>query len=202
MSQESASNITYFQGIEMACRTKNQAPEAKEVSPVRKRREMREIMNASPVRGDTGFIQKGIIMRFMIMVKATKESETGIMPSQELLTAMGNYNQQLAEAGVLIAGEGLQPSSKGARVRFSGNQRTVIDGPFAETKELIAGFWIWQVKSKEEAIEWVKRCPNPMPVESEIEIRQIFEPQDFGAEFTPELREQEAKLRMNITKPQ
>ena len=141
-------------------------------------------------------------MRFMIIVKATRESETGIMPSQELLTAMGNYNQQLAEAGVLIAGEGLQPSSKGARVRFSGTQRTVIDGPFAETKELIAGFWIWQVKSKQEAIEWVKRCPNPMPVESEIEIRQIFEPQDFGAEFTPELREQEAKLRMNITKPQ
>ncbi len=141
-------------------------------------------------------------MRFMIIVKATKESETGIMPSQELLTAMGNYNQQLAEAGVLIAGEGLQPSSKGARVRFSGNQRTVIDGPFAETKELIAGFWIWQVKSKEEAIEWVKRCPNPMPVESEIEIRQIFEPADFGAEFTPELREQEERLRMNITKPQ
>jgi len=138
----------------------------------------------------------------MIIVKATRESETGIMPSQELLTAMGNYNQQLAEAGVLIAGEGLQPSSKGARVRFSGTQRTVIDGPFAETKELIAGFWIWQVKSKQEAIEWVKRCPNPMPVESEIEIRQIFEPQDFGAEFTPELREQEAKLRMNITKPQ
>ena len=141
-------------------------------------------------------------MRFMIIVKATRESEAGILPSQELLTAMGKYNEELAKAGILIAGEGLQASSKGARVRFSGTQRTVIDGPFAETKELIAGFWIWQVKSKQEAIEWVKRCPNPMPVESEIEIRQIFEAEDFGAEFTPELREQEKQLRMNINKPQ
>ena len=139
-------------------------------------------------------------MRFMVIVKASKESEAGIMPSQELLTAMGKYNQQLAEAGVLIAGEGLQASSKGARVRFSGNQRTVIDGPFPETKELIAGFWIFQVRAKEEAIDWVKRCPNPMPGESEIEIRQIFEAEDFGAELTPELREQEERLRMNITK--
>ena len=125
-------------------------------------------------------------MRFMVIVKASKESEAGIMPSQELLAAMGKYNQQLAEAGVLIAGEGLQASSKGARVRFSGNQRTVMDGPFPETKELIAGFWIFQVKSKQEAIEWVKRCPNPMPGESEIEIRQMFEAEDFGAELTPE----------------
>ena len=139
-------------------------------------------------------------MRFMVIVKASKESEAGIMPSQELLAAMGKYNQQLAEAGVLIAGEGLQASSKGARVRFSGNVRTVIDGPFPETKELIAGFWIFQVKSKQEAIEWVKRCPNPMPGESEIEIRQIFEAEDFGAELTPALREQEERLRMNITK--
>ena len=139
-------------------------------------------------------------MRFMVIVKASKESEAGIMPSQELLAAMGKYNQQLAEAGVLIAGEGLQASSKGARVRFSGNQRTVMDGPFPETKELIAGFWIFQVKSKQEAIEWVKRCPNPMPGESEIEIRQIFEAEDFGAALTPAVREQEERLRMNITK--
>ncbi|HEX7880107.1 MAG TPA: YciI family protein [Candidatus Eisenbacteria bacterium] len=135
-------------------------------------------------------------MRFMVMVKATKESEAGILPSEELLAAMGNYNEQLMKAGVLLAGEGLQASSKGARVRFSGDKRIVIDGPFAETKELVAGFWILQVKSKEEAVEWVKRCPNPFPgAESEIEIRQIFEADDFGAEFTPELREQEERLR-------
>ncbi len=139
-------------------------------------------------------------MRFMIIVKATKESEAGIMPSQELMTAMGNYNEELAKAGVLITGEGLQASSKGARVRFSGSQRTVVDGPFAETKELIAGFWIWKVKSKQEAIEWVKRCPNPMLGESEIEIRQIFEAEDFGADFTPELKEQEERVRSNISK--
>ena len=125
-------------------------------------------------------------MRFMVIVKATPDSEAGIMPSQELLAAMGKYNEELVKAGVLLSGEGLQPSSKGARVRFSGDQRTVIDGPFTETKELIAGYWLWQVKSKEEAIEWVKRCPNPMPGESEIEIRQIFEASDFGPEFTPE----------------
>ncbi|MGY2189066.1 YCII-related domain protein [compost metagenome] len=134
-------------------------------------------------------------MRFMIIVKASQDSEAGIMPSEELLTAMGNYNEELAKAGILLAGEGLQPSSKGARVRFSGDKRTVIDGPFAETKELIAGYWLWQVNSKEEAIEWLKRCPNPMPgTEAEIEIRQVFELDDFGAELTPELREQEERV--------
>ena len=133
-------------------------------------------------------------MRFMIIVKATKDSEAGVMPSEQLLTEMGKYNEELVKAGIMLAGEGLQPSSKGARVRFSGNKRTVIDGPFAETKEIIAGFWLWQVKSKEEAIEWVKRCPNPMPGESEIEIRQVFEAEDFGEEFTPELREQEKRV--------
>ncbi|MFY4727804.1 YciI family protein [Nitrospira sp. BLG_2] len=139
-------------------------------------------------------------MRFMVIVKATKESEAGVMPSTQLLSEMGKFNEELVKAGVMLAGEGLQPSSKGARVRFSGKTRTVIDGPFAETKELIAGYWLWQVKSKEEAIEWVKRCPNPMPGESEIEIRQIFEADDFGAEFTPELREQEERLRAETTK--
>lgn len=134
-------------------------------------------------------------MRFMVMVKATADSEAGVMPSTEMLTAMGKFNEELVKAGILLAGEGLQPSSKGARVKFSGDKRTVIDGPFAETKELVAGFWLWQVRSKEEAIEWVKRCPNPMPGESEIEIRQVFEADDFGAEFTPELREQEERLR-------
>ena len=139
-------------------------------------------------------------MRFMVIVKATKESEAGVMPSTQLLTEMGKFNEELVKAGVMLAGEGLQPSSKGARVRFSGKTRTVIDGPFAETKELIAGYWLWQVKSKEEAIEWVKRCPNPMPGESEIEIRQVFEADDFGAEFTPELRAQEERLRVETTK--
>jgi hypothetical protein len=135
-------------------------------------------------------------MRFMVIVKASKDSEAGKMPSQELLAAMGKYNEELVKAGIMLAGEGLHPSSKGARVRFAGNQRIVTDGPFAETKELIAGFWIWQVKSKEEAIEWVKRCPNPMPgTEAEIEIRQVFENDDFGAEFAPELREQEDRVR-------
>lgn len=140
-------------------------------------------------------------MRFMVIVKADKNSEAGVMPSEELLTEMGKYNEELVNAGVMVAGEGLHPSSKGARVRFSGAERTVIDGPFAETKELVAGFWIFQVNSKEEAIEWVKRAPNPMPgTESEIEIRQIFEAEDFGAEFTPELREQEERLRAQIEK--
>jgi hypothetical protein len=139
-------------------------------------------------------------MRFMIIVKATKDSEAGVMPDQQLLAAMGTFNEELVKAGIMLAGEGLQPSSKGARVRFSGSRRTVVDGPFAETKELIAGFWIWQVRSKEEAIEWVKRCPNPFPGESEIEIRQVFESEDFGAEFTPELREQEERLRAKIEK--
>jgi hypothetical protein len=134
-------------------------------------------------------------MRFMVIVKATKDSEAGILPDEKLLAAMGKYNEELVTAGVMLAGEGLQPSSKGARVRFSGANRTVIDGPFTETKELIAGFWLWRVNSKQEAIEWVKRCPNPMPGDSEIEIRQIFEVEDFGAEFTPELREQEERLR-------
>jgi hypothetical protein len=138
-------------------------------------------------------------MRFMVMVKANKNSEAGVLPDEKLLTEMGKFNEELAKAGVLLAGEGLQPSSKGVRVRFSGNKRTVIDGPFAETKELIAGYWMWQVKSKEEAIEWVKRCPNPFPgAESEIEIRQVFEAEDFGAEFTPELREQEERLRSQV----
>ena len=142
-------------------------------------------------------------MRFMIIVKATKASEAGVMPSETLLAEMGKYNEELVKAGIMQAGEGLQPSSKGARVKFSGSKRTVVDGPFAETKELIAGFWIWQCKSKAEAIEWAKRCPNPMPgEESELEIRQIFEAEDFGAEFTPELREQEERLRAEIAAKQ
>ncbi|MEJ7812959.1 MAG: YciI family protein [Gemmatimonadaceae bacterium] len=135
-------------------------------------------------------------MRFMILVKADKNSEAGVLPDEKQLAEMGKFNEELAKAGVLLAAEGLHPSSKGARVKFSGSKRTVTDGPFTETKELIAGFWLWQVKSKEEAIEWVKRAPNPMPgTESEIEIRQVFEAEDFGAEFTPELREQEARIR-------
>jgi hypothetical protein len=134
-------------------------------------------------------------MRFMVIVKADKNSEAGVLPDEKLLADMGKYNEELVKAGVMLAGEGLHPSSKGARVRFSGSQRTVIDGPFAETKELIAGYWLFQVKSREEAIEWVKRAPNPFPgTESEIEIRQVFEADDFGAEFTPELREQERRL--------
>jgi hypothetical protein len=137
-------------------------------------------------------------MRFIVMVKASPESEAGVLPSQELLTEMGKFNEELVKAGVMLEGEGLQPSSKGVRVKFSGAKRTVVDGPFAETKELIAGFWIWQVRSKEEAIEWAKRCPNPTGVEGELEIRQIFEAEDFGAEFTPELREQEERLRAQV----
>jgi len=137
-------------------------------------------------------------MRFMVIVKANKDSEAGIMPDEKLLSEMGKYNEELVKAGIMLAGEGLHPSSKGARVRFSGRERTVIDGPFSETKELIAGFWLWQVKSKEEAIEWVKRCPNPMAGESEIEIRQVFEAEDFGAEFTPELREREERMRAQV----
>ena len=140
-------------------------------------------------------------MRFMIIVKASQDSEAGVMPSEELMTAMGNYNEELVKAGILIECDGLQPSSKGARVRFSGEKRTVIDGPFAETKELIAGYWLWNVKSKQEAIEWVKRCPNPMPgTDAEIEIRQVFEAEDFGDEFTPELREQEEWVRAQMKK--
>ena len=133
-------------------------------------------------------------MRFMVIVKASPESEAGKLPDERMLAEMGKFNEELVKAGIMLAGEGLHPSSKGARVRFSGQKRDVIDGPFAETKELIAGYWIWQVRSREEAIEWVKRCPNPMPGDSEIEIRQIFDADDFGAEFTPELREREARL--------
>jgi len=140
-------------------------------------------------------------MRFMVIVKATKDSEAGVMPSEKLLAEMGKYNEQLAKAGVMLAGEGLAPSSKGARVKFSRGKRTVIDGPFSETKELVAGFWLFQVKSLAEAIEWVKRCPDPFEdQESEIEIRQVFEASDFGAEFTPELQEQEARIRSQIDK--
>jgi hypothetical protein len=134
-------------------------------------------------------------VRFMVMVKATEGSESGAMPSTELLTAMGAYNEELVKAGILVGGDGLHPSAKGVRVRFSGDKRSVIDGPFAETKELVAGFWIFEVKSLEEAVEWVKRCPNPMTEESEIEIRQIFEADDFGEAFTPELRERAERLR-------
>ncbi|MBP0639142.1 YciI family protein [Cupriavidus sp. AcVe19-6a] len=137
-------------------------------------------------------------MRVMVIVKATSDSEAGKMPSTELLAAMGNFNEELVKAGVMLAGEGLHPSVKGKRVRFSGKERTVTDGPFAQTDELIAGFWLWQVKSMDEAIAWVKRCPNPMEGESEIEIRPVFEAEDFGAEFTPELREQEERLRAQV----
>ncbi|MCR8931191.1 MULTISPECIES: YciI family protein [unclassified Pseudomonas] len=140
-------------------------------------------------------------MRFMILVKASADSETGVMPSEELLTAMGNFNEALAQAGILVSADGLHPSSKGARVRFSGDQRSVIDGPFIETKELIAGYWVWEVKSKEEAIEWVKRCPNPMPgTEAEIEIRQIFSADDFGEQLSPSLCEQEQRIREQLKK--
>ena len=134
-------------------------------------------------------------MRVMVLVKATSETEAGVLPTEQLLTEMTNYNEQLVKSGIMLAGEGLQSSAKGARVRFAGANRTVIDGPFAETKELIAGFWIWQVKSLDEAIEWVKRCPNPTGEESVIEIRPMFEAEDFGAEFTPELRAKEEELR-------
>jgi hypothetical protein len=142
-------------------------------------------------------------MRFMVIVKADKNSEAGVLPDEKLLTEMGKYNEELAKAGVMLAGEGLHPSSKGARIRFSGSKRTVIDGPFAETKELIAGFWLIQVKSKEEAIEWVKRAPNPFPgTESEIEIRQVFEAEDFGAELTPEVRASEERIRAKMAQKQ
>ena len=137
-------------------------------------------------------------MRFVILVKATRDSEAGVMPSKQLLADMGRFNEELVKAGVMQAGEGLHPSSKGARVRFSGHKRSVVDGPFAETKELVAGFWIWKCASLQEAIDWVKRCPNPMPGDSEIEIRQIFEAEDFGEAFTPELREQEERMRAQL----
>jgi hypothetical protein len=141
-------------------------------------------------------------MRVMVLVKADKDTEAGVLPREELLAEMGKYNEELAKAGILLGGEGLHPSSKGVRVKFSGEKRTVVDGPFAETKELIAGFWLWQVKSMEEAIEWVKRCPNPTGAESVIEIRQVFEADDFGDEFTPELREQEERVRAQATENQ
>jgi hypothetical protein len=138
-------------------------------------------------------------MRFMVMVKATADSEAGVLPDEKLLGDMTRYNEELVKAGVMLAGEGLQPSSKGARVKFSGDKRSVIDGPFTETKELVAGYWLFQVKSLEECIEWVKRCPNPMPGESEIEIRQVFEASDFGEALTPEIREREERLGQQIT---
>jgi hypothetical protein len=137
-------------------------------------------------------------MKVMVLVKATPSSEAGQMPSQELLSAMGKYNEELVNAGIMLAGEGLKPSSQGVRVRFSGSERRVTDGPFAETKELVAGYWLWQVDSMEQAVEWVKRCPNPMPEASEIEIRPLYSAEDFGAEFTPELREQEDRLRAQL----
>jgi hypothetical protein len=141
-------------------------------------------------------------MRCMILVKANHDTENGVMPSEQLLAEMGRYNEELVKAGIMLAGEGLHPSSRGARVQFSGNSRSVVDGPFAETKELLAGFWLWQVRDLEEAIEWVKRCPNPTGAESVIEIRPVFEAEDFGAEFTPELREQEDRLRAEIANRQ
>jgi hypothetical protein len=141
-------------------------------------------------------------MRVMVMIKANEESEAGVMPSEQLLREMGAYNEELVKAGVMLDGDGLKPSSEGARVRFSGSQRTVIDGPFVETKELLAGYWIWQVESLDEAIEWIKRCPNPMSGESEIEIRPFFEAEDFGEAFTPELREQEERLRAQLSAQQ
>lgn len=137
-------------------------------------------------------------MKFMVMVKATRDSEAGVMPSEQLMAEMGKFNEALVQAGVMLAGEGLHPSSRGARVRFSGKERTVVDGPFAETKELVAGFWLWQVRSMDEAVEWVRRCPNPMVSDSEIEIRPVFEAADFGEAFTPELQAQEERLRAEI----
>jgi hypothetical protein len=138
-------------------------------------------------------------MRVMVIVKATKNSEAGVMPSEKLLTEMGNYNEELVKAGILLAGEGLHPSSKGKRIKFSGGKRTVVDGPFTETKELIAGYWVWQVRSMDQAVEWARRCPDPMPGEdAELEIRPIFEAADFGKEFTPELRQQEERLRAEV----
>ena len=137
-------------------------------------------------------------MRVMVIVKASKESEAGVMPDEKMLAEMGKYNEELVKAGIMLAGEGLHPSSRGKRVRFSGTSRTVVDGPFAETKELMAGYWLWQVKSMDEAVEWLKKCPNPHNEESEVEIRQVFETEDLGAEFTPELREQEQRLRDQI----
>lgn len=138
-------------------------------------------------------------MKVMVIVKASKDSEAGVMPSEELLTAMGNYNEELVKAGIMLAGDGLHPSAKGKRITFSGSKRSVVDGPFAETKELIAGYWIWQVRSLDEAVEWARRCPNPMPnAEGELELRPVFEAEDFGEEFTPELRAREERLRKEL----
>lgn len=137
-------------------------------------------------------------MKVMVMVKATEDSEAGVLPSKELLTAMGKYNEELVKAGIMLAAEGLKPSSNGKRVRFAGSKRTVIDGPFTETKELVAGYWIWQVRSMEEAVEWLKRCPNPMPGESDVEIRPVYELADLGENFTPELQQQEKRLRERV----
>jgi hypothetical protein len=142
--------------------------------------------------------QEAKTMRVMVIVKASKESEAGVMPDEKMLTEMGKYNEELVKAGIMLAGEGLHPSSRGKRIRFSGTNRTVVDGPFAETKELMAGYWLWQVKSMDEAVEWLKKCPNPHNEESEVEIRPVFEAEDFGAEYTPELREQEQRLRGQI----
>ena len=139
-------------------------------------------------------------MRVMVMVKATKASEAGVMPDEQMLSEMGKYNEELVKAGIMVAGEGLHPSSKGKRVRFSGTRRTVIDGPFAETKELVAGFWLWNVKSMDEAVEWLKRCPNPHQEESDVEIRPLFEADDFGEAYTPELREQEQRIRDEVAR--
>jgi len=139
-------------------------------------------------------------MRVMVMVKATADSEAGVMPSEEMFAEMGRYNEELVKAGIMLAGDGLHPSSRGKRVEFSGDRRTVVDGPFSETKELVAGFWLWQVSSMDEAVEWAKRCPNPMPGESALELRQVFEADDFGPEFTDELRERDAKLRADLTR--
>jgi hypothetical protein len=161
-------------------------------------------MSGRPVRRADVDHRRSHDMRVMVMIKATAASEAGEMPSAELMAAMGRYNEALVKAGVMLSGEGLHPSAKGVRVRFAGPERRVVDGPFAETKELVAGFWLWQVRSMDEALEWVRRCPNPMPGDSEIEIRPVFEAEDFGAEFTPELREQEDRLRRQIeqgTKP-
>jgi hypothetical protein len=142
-------------------------------------------------------------MKVMVIVKASKDSEAGVMPSEQLLSEMGKYNEELVKAGIMLAGEGLHPSSKAKRVQFSGSTRRVVDGPFAETKELIAGYWLWQVRSMDEAVEWARRCPNPMPAEdSELEIRPVFEAEDFGQEFTPELRAQEERLRLEIERQQ
>jgi len=163
------------------------------------RRVVRAADFESRMRGVDNLLRRNV-MRVMVIVKATKESEEGQMPSTELLTAMGNFNEELVKAGVMLAGEGLHPSSKGKRVRFSGKQRTVVDGPFAETKELVAGYWLWNVKSMDEAVEWVRRCPNPMQSDSEIEIRRVFEAEDFGAELTPDLRAQEERLRAEAEK--